>query len=201
MKNPYFIRFNFNPWKRAIDDCAIRAISGATGLSYKEVCRRYGAACKNGYGLVRKTGIDLNVIKEKFSEYFDVVEDFVENMSFVPDGMEDTFDAKLINAFEPNDSSKYASGDTLNDFCEMFDGEGNFLVGLTPNPNAKNQNARIGGHAVYAKLKAGLPRRGFIDTWDSGEMLVDTYMRVAKTEPVDSPFHYKYDRANHCFIV
>ena len=101
MASKYFIKFNFNPWKQAtVDDCAVRAVSGATGLSYKEVCRRYGVAYKNGYGLIRKTGINLEDIKEKFDEYFDVVEDFFEDMDFVPDEMQDTFDAKLVKAFD-----------------------------------------------------------------------------------------------------
>ena len=33
-------------------------------------------------------------------EYFDVVEDFFEDMDFVPDEMQDTFDAKLVKAFD-----------------------------------------------------------------------------------------------------
>jgi hypothetical protein len=44
-------------------------------------------------------------------------------------------------------------------------------------------------------------RHGFIDSWDSSEMLVDAYMRVIKKEPVNSPLHWKYDRENHKFIV
>lgn len=44
-------------------------------------------------------------------------------------------------------------------------------------------------------------KHGFIDSWDSGEMLVDSYMRVKKFEPANSPKHWRYDREKHKFIV
>lgn len=202
MASRYFIKFNFNPWKQAaVDDCAIRAVSGATGLSYKEVCKRYGMAYRNGYGLIRKTGIDLEDIKQKFDEYFDIVQDFSEDMDFVPDEMRDTFDAKLAKALDQATGSEYASGITLEDFCDMYDGQGDFLVGLSPNPEAKDEAAKTGGHIVLAKLSNASKRKGFVDTWDSSEMLVDSFMRIAKKEPKNSPLHWKYDYVNHRFIV
>lgn len=202
MASRYFIKFNFNPWKQTkAGDCTIRAVSGATGLSYKEVCRRYGVACKNGYGLMRKTGINLEDTKEKFDEYFDVVEDFYDDFGFVPDEMKDTFDAKLVKALDQHSASEYASGDTLEDFCDMYDGQGRFLISLVPNPEAKDEAAKRDGHIVYANLSSNAKRPGFVDTWDSSEMLVDAFMRITKTEPKDSPLHWKYDKANHRFIV
>ena len=42
-------------------------------------------AYKNGYGLVRDTGVSIDDIKSTFSPYFDVVEDYYENYVFVPD--------------------------------------------------------------------------------------------------------------------
>lgn len=85
MKNRKWICFSFNPWKKLRPDCAIRAISAATLLDYREVCKQLGVAYKNGMGLIRDSGIDLEMIKSKFSDYFDIIEDFAENYSFVPD--------------------------------------------------------------------------------------------------------------------
>lgn len=86
-KNPYWIFFNFNPWKQHIGDCAIRAISAATGLDYREVCNRLGVSYANGKGLIRDKGIGLRAIEKKFKEYFDIIEDFYDNYEFVPDDM------------------------------------------------------------------------------------------------------------------
>ena len=36
--NPKRLNFNFNIWNKHIPDCAIRAISAATGLDYRAVC-------------------------------------------------------------------------------------------------------------------------------------------------------------------
>ena len=58
-KNQKWINFSFNPWNKRIEDCAIRAIAAATGLDYRVVCKKLGYACKNGYGLTRKSGASI----------------------------------------------------------------------------------------------------------------------------------------------
>ena len=95
-KNPRWIKFNFNPWNARRPDCAIRGISAATGLDYREVCRILGVSYKNGSGIIRDTGIDLNDIEEKFSKYFDIVEDYYDNYDFVPDEYRDTLYDKQL---------------------------------------------------------------------------------------------------------
>ena len=57
------------------------------------------------------------------------------------------------------------------------------------------------GHIVYVNLSKNAKKPGFIDIGDSGEMLVDAYMRVSKREPVSSPNHWKYDNEKHKFII
>ena len=69
------------------------------------------------------------------------------------------------------------------------------------NPDCANPAAKRGGHIVFANCKRGAKRQGFIDTWDSGDMYVDAYMRVAKKESKDSPLHWKYDYDQHKFII
>ena len=32
-------------------------------------------------------------------------------------------------------------------------------------------------------------------------MLVDAYMRVVKREPLSSPYHWKFDKEKHAFIL
>ena len=76
----YFKKFNFNPWKQRIGDCAIRSISIAINMSYVEVCKAFHVKWKNGLGLVRDTGIELEDIKNTFDDYFSSVVDFTEDV-------------------------------------------------------------------------------------------------------------------------
>ena len=203
MKNPKWIYFNFNPWKAHINDCAIRAISGATGLDYREVCRQLGVSYKNGKGLIRNIGIDLNDIENKFNDYFDIVEDYYDNYAFTPDEFEGSKEDEEIRKFEELQGIDAVSKTTLNDFCNEFAGQGKFLVGLVGNPDAKvtEYRSKGAGHIVYVNLSPNAKRQGFIDTFDSGELLVDSYMRLKTVEPKTSPKHYKYDMKTHKFIV
>ena len=177
-------------------------MSAATGLSYKEVCKRFGVAFAKGKGLRRDTGIDLKDIKQKFSDYFDIVEDYYDNSTFVPDEYKGTDVNDEMDKFDVDNGIDLVSGDTLNDFCDYFNNQGTFLVSLVNNPKSPNPAvSRPGGHIVCAKLSRNAKRKGFVDTWDSGDMLVDAYMRVVKTEPKDSPLHWKYDYDKKQFIV
>ena len=202
-KNPKWIYFNFNPWKTHIGDCAIRAISGATGLDYREVCKQLGVSYKNGKGLIRDTGIDLYDIKQKFNDYFDIVEDYYENYEFTPDEYEGSDEDLEMRKFEELQGIDAVSKTTLNDFCDEFAGQGKFLVGLVGNPEAKvpEYRSRDAGHIVYANLSPNAKRQGFVDIFDSGEMLVDSYMRLNKVEPKISPRHYKFDVKTRKFVI
>jgi hypothetical protein len=42
-------------------------------MDYELVCKRLGVSFKRGRGLIRDTGIQLDDIKEKFNDYFDIV--------------------------------------------------------------------------------------------------------------------------------
>ena len=53
MRTNYIRRFNANPWRKNIPDCAVRAIVMAIGMKYELVCRKLGMAWRRGYGLVR----------------------------------------------------------------------------------------------------------------------------------------------------
>lgn len=197
-KNPNWINFNFNCYGKRINDCAIRAVVAATGLDYREVCRRFGVSYVKGKGLRRDTGIGLDVIEEKFGEYCDIVEDYYDNFDFVPDEFKDSKQNDDMLQFELQNGIDSISGNTLNDFCAQYAGQGTFLISLEKDSKTNNRPA---GHIVCAKLNRGAKRQGFIDTWDSGDLKVDAYMRVVKTEPKDSPLHWKYDREQHKFIV
>ena len=203
MKNPYWKYVNFNPWKKTIDDCAIRAISAGTGLDYREVCRRLGFSFKYGYGLIRQSGTDLRDIKNKFSEYFDIVQDYGEEND-VPEELLN--DPKFIKTqkldFEFGiDTDR--SGITLNEFIDLFKNTGLYLVSLVGNPYAKNAliHDKNAGHIVFVNTQESSKMHGFFDIWDSGEMIVDAYMRIKKQEPLDSPLHYKYDPETRSFIA
>lgn len=199
-KNNKWIKTNYNPWHKNIGDCVIRSIVAATGLDYREVCRRFKVSYKNGHGLIRDTGIKLDDIEEVFGEYFDIVEDFYKNNEFVPDEFKDSWENHDMEVFEIANGLDSPSGITLNDFIDMFKNQGIFLVSLVRNPAVNNIPFGIkDGHIVCAKCKG--KNQGFIDTWDSGDLLVDQYMRVIKKEPIDSPLHWKYDYEQRKFIV
>ena len=202
-KNLKWINFNFNPWKAYTGDCAVRAISGATCLDYREVCKQLGVSYKNGKGLIRDIGIDLDDIKSKFNDYFDIVEDYYENFEFTPDEFKGSKEDKAMRKFDELQGIGAVSNTTLNEFCDEFAGQGKFLVGLVGNPNAKNPKLRNkdDGHIVYVNLSPNARRQGFIDTFDAGDMLVDSYMRLKKTEPKSSPRHFKYDMNKHQFML
>ena len=200
MKSKYWINFNFNPWGAHLNDCAVRGIVAATGLDYREVCRRLGVSYKKGRGLIRDTGINLGKVEEVFDQYFDVVEDFYDNQNFVPDDMVGSKEDAELQAFDLKNGIVPATGVTLNEFIEMFKDQGTFIVSTTGNPKSPDKACQSGGHIICVKCNPG-KKQGFIDTWDSGDMLVDAYMRVSKPEPANSPFHWKYDREKHKFIV
>lgn len=188
--------FNMNPWGSRIGDCAIRAICAAIGMRYELVCKELGVSWKRGKGLIRDTGIDLNKIKETFDPWFDIVEDYTEELP--PEMMEDPAfaQAKFLDAAMGLEEEY--TGITLAEFLELYRGQGTFLVGLVGNPHAKNENARKGGHIVCARCWKGKEPYA-IDEWNSAEMLVDSFMRVKKTVPRDDPRHWVYDYENKCF--
>ena len=201
LKNPKWIKFSFNPWKAHAPDCAIRATAAATGLDYREICKRLGVSWKRGKGLIRDSGIALTNVEHVFDEYFDIIEDYYDNYEFVPDEYKNTLYAKQLDNFDKSIGVNAVSKTTLNEFIDEFKNQGIFLVSLEGNPDAQHPAARSGGHLTCVKCLRGQQKQGFIDTWDCGEMYVDAYMRVKKQEPADSPKHWKYDYAQHKFII
>lgn len=188
--------FQFNPWKARVGDCAIRAICAAIGMRYELVCKELGVAWKKGKGLVRDTGIDLNKIKETFDPWFDIVEDYSEELP--PEMMEDPAFAQARFIDTALDIDEESAGITLAEFLELYRGQGKFLVGLVGNPKAENPNARKGGHIICAMCPRGKDPWG-IDTWRSEEMIVDSFMHVKKTIPKDDPRHWVWDNEHKCF--
>lgn len=156
MKNPNWIHFNFNPWQAHAPDCAIRAISAATGLDYREVCKRLGMSWKKGRGLIRDAGVGLDVVEKVFDEYFDIVEDYYDNYEFVPDEYKGTLYAKQLDDFDKQHGIGAVSKTTLDEFVNNFKNQGIFIVGLVTNPNAKNpKSRRLGGHFTCVKCIPG----------------------------------------------
>lgn len=200
MNSPFWKNANFNPWGAHVGDCAIRGISAATGLDYRVVCKMLHVSYKNGQGLIRDTGIDLNDIEQVFSEYFDIVEDFYDNTEFVPPEMVGSPEALELDAFDSANGIEAPSKTTLEEFIYTFKNQGVFLVSLVGNPNAQRPVCRKGGHIVCVRCVQGKPHC-FIDTFSSHEMFVDAYMRVARMEPTSSSLHWKYDFQNKKFIL
>lgn len=199
-KSPFWKNANFNPWGAHVGDCAIRGISAATGLDYRIVCKMLHVSYKNGQGLIRDTGIDLNDIEHAFDSYFDIVEDFYDNTEFIPPEMVGSKEAQELAAFDQANGIDAPTKTTLEEFIYEFQNQGVFLVSLVGNPNAQNPVCRKGGHIVCVRCARG-KQHCFIDTFSSHEMFVDAYMRVSRMEPASSPLHWKYDFQNKKFIV
>lgn len=188
--------FNMNPWKKRIPDCSIRAICAAIGMRYELVCKELGMSWKKGYGLIRDTGVDLKKIKETFDPWFDVVEDYTEELP--PEMMEEPAFAQAKFMDAALGLEEEYTGITLADFLELYNSQGTFLVGLVGNPYAKDPHCRKGGHIVCARCWKGRDPYA-IDTFSSSEMIVDSFMRVKKTIPKDDPRHWVWDNEHKCF--
>ena len=170
----------------------------AIGMKYELVCKAFGVAWKSGKGLVRDTGIWLEDIKRVFGEYFGNVVDFSEDM---PAELAD--DPEFIEMMKMDTElgvSEQTSGITLAEFLDLYEGQGQFLVGLVGNPMAENKvvSNPEDGHIVCARCIPG--KAGYaIDTFDSSEMIVDSFMHIVKSVPRTDPRHYVYDREHRCF--
>ena len=181
--DPYLVYYDANPWKtRHRNDCAIRSVKAAIGMRYAAVCEAFGRECARGTGLVGNAGINLDLIKKRFDNFFDVVEDAKdsawENRPEEFDDME----------FDPLIDGENVMGMTLDDFCDIYGGQGRFLVSMQANPDAEYSAVRNlkGGHIVYADLRKDDDPK-YYDTWNCGECLVKAFMRVRgilkKTDP------------------
>lgn len=201
-KSKYFCEFNFNKYGQNINDCAIRAVVQAIGMDYDIVCKKLGCSFKRGHGLIRDSGVYMEKIQRVFDEYFDVVEnfdDYFDPSMLPPDLAADPEFQKGGTDFIDDILTYQETGLTLEDFLgPEMSLSGMFIVGLSPNPEATHPEAKMGGHVVGAYSLKGKTR--FIDTWDSHEMIVDSFMRIKKRVPLDSPLHYKYDKQAHKFI-
>ena len=170
----FFRRYNANPWKMNLPDCAIRATSLAINMPYVDVCKKLRVSFKTGHGLIRDSGIYLQKIKNAFDDYFDVVVDFEEELP--PDAIPN-IDYDTTHLFDDDD--EYADMPQENNEIDLAQwmvlnkGLGLFLVGL------HNPISGGGGHLVCASTIA----MKFFDTWDCSSWKVDAWMRVRKREP------------------
>lgn len=166
----FFARYNINPWKKNLPDCAIRSTALAINIPYLDVCRTLGVSFKNGHGLIRNGGIYLQKIKDAFDDYFDVVVDFSEELppDALPDGVEDT--TELFQDNDEIDSSSENSEINLEEWMRLNAGTGIYIVSL------HNPSSFYGGHLVCVSTNA----MKFFDTWDCSKWKVDAWLRVNK---------------------
>lgn len=108
-------------------------------MSYTAVCKAFHVAWKTGYGLVRDTGIDLDVIKTALKDYFSNVTDFTE--AIPKDKEMQAIDNEMTKFDAANGIDSDSSGITVDEFIDMYQGSGRFLVGCI--------SPKKGGHIVY----------------------------------------------------
>lgn len=163
---------NLNPWGMKIGDCAVRAVSAALWMKYPAVCEFFGKKCVRGYGLAGREGIGLQDIKDSLGKFFDRIEDANEiDWSARPREFDDL-------RFDPAFDMSPDLGLTLDEFCDVYAGTGRYLVALVHNvsPSEMSPERNRDGHIVYADLRPG--KGFFLDTWNSGIMVVQAYMRI-----------------------
>lgn len=78
MKNSRLKLFNANKWGKDCPDCAIRSIVAALGFDYEVACNKLGVSCTPGVGYTDEYGVDLDQVYEKFSKYFEPIQDNLE---------------------------------------------------------------------------------------------------------------------------
>ena len=172
-KRSFFRKYNANPWKLNLPDCAIRATSVALNMPYVDVCRRLNVSFKRGHGLIRDCGIYLNKIKSAFDEYFDVVVDFSEELP--PEDIP-SVDYDTTHLFDDEDEFELPQQNSEMDLAQWMElnrGLGIFVVGLH-----SPAGMSCGGHLVCASTLS----MKFFDTWDCSKWKIDAWMRVRKRE-------------------
>lgn len=165
----YFRPYNANPWNKYIPDCAVRAVSLAINMPYVDVCRKMGVSFKTGHGLIRNTGLYLEMVKSAFDEYFDIVVDFDETL---PEGEIPEIDVDTAALFDEEGDMPVNTEINLSEWMLLNKGSGLYVVGLH-NPENANE-----GHLVCASTVT----MKFFDTWDCSDYKVDAWMRVKKRE-------------------
>lgn len=148
-------------------------------MKYSAVCAAFGKKCRRGYGLVGPEGIDLEMIKKRFDPFFDIIEDAKEtSWENRPPEFEDA-------KFDPQIDQDEDWGLTLEEFCDLYDGTGRYLVALNTTHIERLLTNADAKHIVYCDLRPG--KKSFIDTWDSGWMRVECFMRIKKIWPTSRP--------------
>lgn len=176
---PYWKNINMNPWGKRIPDCAIRAVSLGLVMRYPFVCKAFGKECKRGYGLYGAEGIDLEMIKKRFGPFFDVIEDAKDTAyENRPPEFEDM-------EFDPLIDQDEDWGLTLEEFCDLYEGTGRYLVALNTTHLERLLTKEDAKHIVCCDLRPG--KKSFADTWDSSWMRVECFMRIEKIWPTSRP--------------
>ena len=185
--------FNANPWKQHIPDCTVRAVVMAIGMKYELVCEALGQECVPGRGLAHDDGISLHAVKQAFGPYFGaVVEFYGKPPPDIADEMKEVADVDTAGR-------EICGASTLEEFVELYEGEGRFIVDLAKNPASNNPRWRTANnHLACVFCPTGRPGWA-LDTGDTSEMVVAGFMQVAKTIPKDDPRHWVYDAERKCF--
>lgn len=174
----YFVNFNANKWGKDHGDCAIRSLVMGIGMDYEQVCKKLGVPCVKNEGYIPTSadeteGVDLEVIKEKFSNFLGEEEDW-------------------ITKFPEEDPYKLMLAAPSLEKCmshRQFAG-GKYLVYLDDNEEMD------GGHIVYVN---GF-KNYFVDTFDCSKMGVQSWIKILRVVSPKSDLHYKYDPNTKQFI-
>ena len=168
-----FIKTNANYWGKNIGDCMIRSVSFGTNLGYIAVCNMLGLKWKHMHGLVTKKGVGVSRLESNFVEsgWIDEVytDEIASNFFFGgDDGEKDDF-------IDPE------VGDTVDEFLQMYAGQGRFLLYVRPPKSEVNKDD---WHMVYANAN----NQKVFDTWDCRKWLVFGAYRIMKDKvPEDDP--------------
>lgn len=193
----FFYNYNANPWKKKLDDCVIRSVSLGLRMKYDAVCDALRLRCTDGIGFEGKNNAlpSLPLIKKRFKNFFDgEVVDAEEELNWNnrPEEFKDL-------EFDPEFDEQPDLGFTLNEFIESNKDnasfKGRYLVALTsPRILIKHGLAEKTNHMVFVKLDGD--KSYFVDTRDSGYMLVFSYLKIKYVLNRKDPRSLDYNASN-----
>lgn len=194
----FFYNYNANPWNKKINDCVPRAVSVGLRMKYEAACECLKLNCVDGTGFDgnSNSGPTLPAIKRRFRNFFDgEVVDAEEELNWNnrPEEFKDL-------EYDPEFDEQPDLGFTLNEFIEMNKGskemKGRYLVTLTP-PRILVKHGiydRNVNHMVFVKLNGD--KSYFIDTRDSGHLIVVAYLKIKYVLNRKDPRSLDYEKQN-----
>lgn len=180
-----YVNYNANPFGvKNSKDCAIRAISKATDISYEEICHKLNKRFKDGFGMV-SDGVDI-VEVDKFARKTGILKPIKYDIAFLKDYLVDR------NEYKP----KY-QWPTIKEFTDNFSNEGKYVLWVRSNEikDMNSDGAREAYQMLFHAICVDCSKKEYYDIlkYDPKDMIV--YGILIST--VTTKDHHQNQRENH----